>query len=120
MGEERFMSAKANANVRKDPDDWVSGDEPMTEAQASYLQTLSEEAHQPFQLRKDLSKAVASKLIDEMRKKAGVHDGKNGGPETRQAVSRDEKTEAVDRDLVHGDGGSIGSPIVPSDLNPDH
>jgi hypothetical protein len=44
----------------------------MTDAQASYLQTLSEQARQPFTLRKDLTKAEASKLIDEMRKKAGV------------------------------------------------
>jgi hypothetical protein len=44
----------------------------MTDAQASYLQTLSEQAHQPFTLRKDLTKTEASKLIDEMRKKAGV------------------------------------------------
>jgi hypothetical protein len=32
-----------NSNTEKDPDDWVSGDEPMTGAQASYLKTLSEE-----------------------------------------------------------------------------
>ena len=34
-------------NTEKDPDDWVSGDEPMTGAQALYLKTLSEQAHQP-------------------------------------------------------------------------
>lgn len=34
-------------NTRKDPDDWVSGDEPMTGAQASYLKTLSEQANDP-------------------------------------------------------------------------
>jgi hypothetical protein len=50
----------------------VSGDEPMTDAQASYLQTLSEQAQQPLAFRKDLTKAEASKLVDEMRKKAGV------------------------------------------------
>src|SRR3712207_8492216 len=33
------------SNTAKDPDDWVTGDEPMTGAQASYLKTLSEEAH---------------------------------------------------------------------------
>jgi hypothetical protein len=44
----------------------------MTDAQASYLQTLSEQAQQPLAFRKDLTKAEASKLIDEMRKKAGV------------------------------------------------
>src|SRR3954471_13963054 len=32
-------------NTQKDPDDWVSGDEPMTGAQASYLKTLCEQAH---------------------------------------------------------------------------
>ena len=35
------------SNTEKDPDDWVSGDEPMTGAQASYLKTLSEQAHDP-------------------------------------------------------------------------
>lgn len=67
------MSTKETAaNIQKDPDDWVSGDEPMTDAQASYLQTLSEQAHQPFTLGKDLTKAEASKLIDDLRKKVGV------------------------------------------------
>jgi Protein of unknown function (DUF3072) len=32
-----------NSNTEKEPDDWVSGDDPMTGAQASYLKTLSEE-----------------------------------------------------------------------------
>jgi hypothetical protein len=50
----------------------VSGDEPMTDAQASYLQTLSEQAQQPLTFRKDLTKAEASKLIEETRRKAGV------------------------------------------------
>jgi Protein of unknown function (DUF3072) len=66
------MSTKTTPTIQKDPDDWVSGDEPMTEAQASYLQTLSEQAHRPFEIREDLTKAEASKLIDEMRRKAGV------------------------------------------------
>src|SRR5688572_28111142 len=38
----------APSNIEKDPDDWVTGDEPMTGAQASYLNTLSEEAHEDF------------------------------------------------------------------------
>lgn len=32
------------SNTEKPPENWVSGDEPMTGAQASYLTTLSEEA----------------------------------------------------------------------------
>jgi hypothetical protein len=34
-------------NTWKDPEDWVSADDPMTRAQASYLKTLSEQAHNP-------------------------------------------------------------------------
>ena len=58
-------------NTEKDPDDWVSGDEPMTGAQASYLKTLCEQAHSDA-FDEKLNKAEASKLIDEMRQKAGV------------------------------------------------
>jgi Protein of unknown function (DUF3072) len=59
------------SNTEKDPDDWVSGDEPMTGAQASYLQTLAEQAHEQVET-EHLTKAEASKLIDSLRKKAGV------------------------------------------------
>jgi hypothetical protein len=59
-------------NTQKDPDDWVSGDDPMTGAQAYYLKTLCEQAGTPELFRDDLTKAEASKLIDEMREKAGV------------------------------------------------
>ena len=59
-------------NTKKDPDEWVSGDDPMTGAQASYLKTLCEQAG-TFELYDDnLTKAEASKLIDEMREKARV------------------------------------------------
>ena len=59
-------------NARKDPDDWVSGDDPMTGAQASYLKTLCEQAGTPEAFNDNLTKAEASKLIDEMREQAGV------------------------------------------------
>lgn len=55
------------SNTEKDPDDWVSGDEPMTGAQASYLKTLSEEAHKPDAFDDSLSKAEASKRIDALK-----------------------------------------------------
>ena len=58
-------------NARKDPDDWVSGDDPMTGAQASYLKTLCEQAGIDA-FSESLTKAQASKLIDELREKAGV------------------------------------------------
>ena len=60
------------SNTQKDPDDWVSGDEPMTGAQASYLKTLCEQAHCTDVFDENLTKAEASKLIDEMREKAHV------------------------------------------------
>ncbi|KQY26636.1 DUF3072 domain-containing protein [Rhizobium sp. Root483D2] len=57
-----------SSNTQKDPDEWVSGNEPMTGAQRSYLKTLSEQAHQPEVYADDLSKAEASKRIDEFKK----------------------------------------------------
>ncbi len=59
------------SNTQKDPDDWVTGDEPMTGAQASYLKTLTEEAHEPKAFADDLSKAEASKRIDAVKEKLG-------------------------------------------------
>ena len=56
------------SNAAKDPDDWVTGDEPMTGAQASYLQTLAEETGEAVD--PNLSKADASKLIDELRERS--------------------------------------------------
>ncbi len=56
-------------NAAKDPEDWVTGDEPMTGAQASYLQTLAEEAGEAVE--DDLTKADASKKIDELKDKTG-------------------------------------------------
>jgi hypothetical protein len=58
-----------NSNQQKDPDDWVTGDEPMTGAQASYLKTLSEEAGEEFS--DSLTKADASKRIEELQEKTG-------------------------------------------------
>jgi hypothetical protein len=57
------------SNLEKDPNDWVSGDDPMTGAQASYLKTLCEESHAEFD--PALSKAQASKRIDELRAQTG-------------------------------------------------
>jgi hypothetical protein len=57
------------SNMEKDPEDWVTGDEPMTGAQRSYLKTLSEEAREDFD--EKLTKAQASKRIDELQEKTG-------------------------------------------------
>ncbi len=59
----------ANSNRIKDPDEWVTGDEEMTGAQESYLQTLAQQAHETAD--DDLTKAKASKEIDRLRRKTG-------------------------------------------------
>jgi hypothetical protein len=57
------------SNTVKDPDNWTTGDETMTGAQASYLKTLCEEAGEAFD--PDLSKAEASKRIDALQSQTG-------------------------------------------------
>jgi DUF3072 family protein len=57
------------SNTEKDPDEWVTGNEPMTGAQRSYLKTLSDEAKEPFD--NQLTKAEASKRIEELQQKTG-------------------------------------------------
>ena len=57
------------SNVQKDPDDWVTGDEKMTGAQASYLGTLASEAGEDVP--EDLTKAEASQKIDELQDRTG-------------------------------------------------
>jgi hypothetical protein len=59
----------AASNTQKDPDDWKTGGESMTGAQASYLRTLAEEAGEEFD--ENLTKAEASKRIDDLRERTG-------------------------------------------------
>jgi hypothetical protein len=57
------------SNAVKDPDNWATGDETMTGAQASYLETLCQEAGEEFD--PSLSKAAASKRINQLQEKTG-------------------------------------------------
>jgi hypothetical protein len=61
--------AENGSNTIKDPDQWTTGDEPMTSAQASYLHTLATEAGE--EVEPNLTKAEASKRIDELQEKTG-------------------------------------------------
>ncbi len=61
------VGLNAEDNRIKDPEDWVTGHEPMTGAQASYLKTLSEQAHDPEAFNPQLDKAEASKRIDALK-----------------------------------------------------
>ena len=69
MADKRTQQQAKNSNMEKDPEDWTTGDEPMTGAQRSYLKTLSEEAKEPFD--ENLTKADASKRIEELQQKTG-------------------------------------------------
>jgi hypothetical protein len=69
MTDKRVNSEADEGNMKKDPEDWVTGEEPMTGAQKSYLKTLSEEAREPFD--ENLTKAEASKRIDELQERTG-------------------------------------------------
>ncbi len=69
MVDKNIESQAENSNTVKDPEDWTTGDEKMTGAQASYLKTLSEEAKEDFN--ENLTKAEASKRIDELQEKTG-------------------------------------------------
>ncbi|WP_309106982.1 DUF3072 domain-containing protein [Arthrobacter sp.] len=61
------------AGMDRDPEDWVTGDEPMTAAQRSYLDTLAREAGE--EIPANISKAEASKHIDRLQKKSGRVSG---------------------------------------------
>ena len=63
------MDTNETTNAQKDPDEWTTGDEPMTGAQASYLKTLADEAGET--LDEALTKAEASKRIDELQARTG-------------------------------------------------
>ena len=58
----------AQPALQRDPDQWKTGDEPMTDAQRSYLETLCRETGEEFDER--LTKAEASKRIDELRERS--------------------------------------------------
>jgi len=69
MTDKQTQATAEQSNMQKDPDRWVTGDEPMTGAQRSYLHTLAEEAGE--EVDNELTKAEASKKIDQLQEKTG-------------------------------------------------
>lgn len=69
MTDRKTQEQADGTNMVKDPDDWTTGDEPMTGAQRSYLHTLAEQAGEDVP--EGLTKAEASKKIDELRERTG-------------------------------------------------
>ena len=86
-------------NTEKQPDEWVSGDDPMTGAQASYLKTLSEEAGDPdagvgFGIGKEADMAGKRELIDTGTDKRYVRRDKKG-----QFKESDDVTRSLAQDV---------------------
>ncbi|MHA3704061.1 DUF3072 domain-containing protein [Jatrophihabitans sp. YIM 134969] len=69
------MAAKDDVtrNAQRDPDEWVTGEEPATGPQQSYLGTLAQEAGE--EVPEDLTKAEASKEIDRLQEETGRGQG---------------------------------------------
>lgn len=65
----------AEPQLQKDPDDWKTGDEPMTPAQRSYLETLAQDVGETLD-DADLTKAEASKRIEELKSHSPRVNGK--------------------------------------------
>ena len=63
------MADKQDERPQKDPEEWETGDEPLTKAQRSYLHTLATEAGE--EVEQDLTKAKASERIEELQQKTG-------------------------------------------------
>jgi hypothetical protein len=69
MKNDNDPTKQKQGNAIKNPDEWTTGDEPITGAQESYLHTLAKEAGEKVE--QDLSKAEASKKIEELQQKTG-------------------------------------------------
>jgi hypothetical protein len=70
MSDDTTAADTTDTTAAKDPDQWVTGDEPLTGPQASYLETLAHEAGEDVE-EEGLTKAEASKKIDELQDKTG-------------------------------------------------
>jgi hypothetical protein len=65
-------AADLQRNPVKDPEEWTTGDEPMTGPQASYLRTLLQQAGRSSDdLEESTTKAQASTMIDELQRESG-------------------------------------------------
>ena len=65
---EKRNNVETDSALQRDPDEWKTGDEPMTAAQRSYLETLCQDTGEVFE--ETLTKAEASKRIDELRERS--------------------------------------------------
>jgi len=97
MTDKQTQAMAEQSNMQKDPEHWVTGDEPMTGAQRSYLKTLSEEAKEDFDDRR--TKAEASRRIEELQAKTG----RGQAVESYREDARDQASEVA---IVTGYSGT--------------
>jgi hypothetical protein len=98
MADKRAQAQAVQRDMEKRAEDWTTGDGPMTGAQRSYLKTRSEEAKVPFEER--LTKAEASRRIDELQKRTGR--GLEGSP-SKSAEQQTRESGQVEADAHGGD-----------------
>ncbi len=103
MTDKRTQQQADQSNMEKRPEDWTTGDEPMTGAQRSYLKTLSEEAKVPFD--EKLTKAEASRRIDELQKRTGR--GLTGRDPTHAAGDGEQRTTESGEAEADAQGGAL-------------
>ncbi len=100
----RATMVDQQSNTENDPDEWVTGDEPMTGAQASYLRTLSQEAGE--ELDENLRNGQASQRIEELQQRTGRGQGtwktEWYGRATSPAPKGDADADRHDRPRPHG------------------
>jgi hypothetical protein len=117
MTDKQTQAAAPGSNMEKDPSDWVTGDEPMTGAQRSYLTTLAQQAG--VEVDDGLTKAQASIRIEELQHQTGrgtpASSGTTGGHEDSAGDPRGPKRSAASETSAAGEedpGASDGDPAM--------
>jgi hypothetical protein len=110
MTDKQTQQHAGESNTQKPPEQWTTGDEPMTGAQRSYLKTLSEEARAPFD--ESLTKAQASRRIDELQTMTGRgQGGAQSSGRAAAAQAADDRTGGARARVNAPDGGTTKSEL---------
>ncbi len=89
------MADQDRGQLQRDPEEWKTGDEPMTDAQASYLRTLSDDVGEAFDA--NMTKADASRRIDELQARSPRLEGQGAGTPPHPSPADGGTTEASPR-----------------------
>ncbi len=89
------MADQDRGQLQRDPEEWKTGDEPMTDAQASYLRTLSDDVGEPFDA--NMTKADASRRIDELQARSPRLEGQDAATSPHPSPADGGTTDASPR-----------------------